>query len=114
MLFQTTPGDFKPWLPLLPALVLTLCAIPVSTEAQSVDFVALNGTTTTVALQDLPRQSVTSDDHGVKTNFEGVGLRDVLSRTNVESGAKLRGPALSRVVVVVARDGYRVTFSLAE
>jgi len=46
--------------------------------------------------------------------YEGPTLRSLLDRAGVPGGADLHGRALSGYVVVEARDGYRVTFALAE
>ena len=46
--------------------------------------------------------------------YSGVLLRDLLKDAGVPSGETLRGKALSTVVMVIARDGYQVTFSIAE
>lgn len=46
--------------------------------------------------------------------YNGVLLRDLLKDAGVPSGETLRGKALSTVIVIIARDGYQVTFSIAE
>jgi DMSO/TMAO reductase YedYZ molybdopterin-dependent catalytic subunit len=46
--------------------------------------------------------------------YEGVLLHELLGRAGVESGEQLRGKGLATYVLVSARDGYQVIFSLAE
>jgi DMSO/TMAO reductase YedYZ molybdopterin-dependent catalytic subunit len=50
---------------------------------------------------------------GTERTYSGPTLRAVLDRAGVPGGAELEG-RLSWYVVVEARDGYRVTFALAE
>ena len=69
---------------------------------------------TTTDLANMPRVTVTIDDHGTKATFEGVELRHLLEKVGAPLGEKLRGKDLTRYVVVEAADGYRVLFALAE
>lgn len=56
-----------------------------------------------------------TNEHEKKTAaYSGVLLRDLLRDAGVPSGETLRGKALSTVVVIIARDGYQVVFSIAE
>lgn len=56
-----------------------------------------------------------TNEHDKKTaTYSGVLLRDLLKDAGVPSGETLRGKALSTVIVIIARDGYQVTFSIAE
>lgn len=61
----------------------------------------------------LPRAAVSATAHGKTLNCEGVALSDLLRKTE-GLPAELRGPALASYVLVTARDGYRVVYSLAE
>ena len=65
-------------------------------------------------LKDLPRLSVTIDDHGTPATFEGVSMTAVLERLGVPLGDKLRGGGLATVIVFQGSDGYRAVFALAE
>lgn len=67
-------------------------------------------------LKQLPHTSVTATNiHDKKTaTYSGVPLRDLLREAGVPSGEKLRGKAMSTVIVIGASDGYQVTFSIAE
>jgi DMSO/TMAO reductase YedYZ molybdopterin-dependent catalytic subunit len=60
--------------------------------------------------------SVTATNaHEKKTaTYSGVPLRDLLSEAGVPAGENLRGKALATCVVIIANDGYQVTFSIAE
>lgn len=67
------------------------------------------------AREDLARSRVTASAHGQALDCTGVALVDLLRHAGAIPDAPLRGGAqLGRRVEVVARDGYRVTFSLGE
>lgn len=58
---------------------------------------------------------VATDAHEKKTaTYSGVLLRDLLLDAGLPSGEKLRGKAMSTCIVITARDGYQVTFSIGE
>lgn len=61
-----------------------------------------------------PKGRATIEAHGKKLDCTGIWLTDLLATASVPSRSRLRGPALDGTVVAVARDGYRVTFSLGE
>jgi hypothetical protein len=46
--------------------------------------------------------------------YEGVTVRELLTRAGVPSGADLRGAELAKTVIVTGADGYRAAFGLAE
>lgn len=71
-------------------------------------------TVTPDAFAKLPPAQVSIEAHGQALACSGVMLRDLLAAAGAPSGEKLRGPALTGTVTAVARDGYRVTFSLGE
>jgi DMSO/TMAO reductase YedYZ molybdopterin-dependent catalytic subunit len=63
----------------------------------------------------MPRRVVETKDHdGKAARFEGVTLTDVLKAAGAPLGDALRGPQLSKLVLVTAADGYRVVFTLPE
>lgn len=62
----------------------------------------------------LPRESVTASAHGHVLECEGVPLSALLRANGALPAEPLRGEQLSRYVLVTARDGYRVVYSLAE
>ncbi len=67
-----------------------------------------------VDLAALPRHSIKASAHGVTGEFSGVWLTDLLRLVGAPAGDSLRGRALANYIVVDARDGYRVVFSIAE
>jgi hypothetical protein len=95
------------------AAICTLIAAP-AILAQTIDVVGLDGKTVAVSLGGLERRSVVTQDRGLRTEFEGVALRDVLAKAGVAFGDALRGAAMARVVIASARDGYRVAYAIAE
>ena len=69
---------------------------------------------TTADLAQMPRTSITATAHKVSGTFEGVTIRELLTRAGVPAGPQLRGAALASSVIVTGADGYRVSFGLAE
>ncbi|TKR30758.1 molybdopterin-binding oxidoreductase [Luteimonas gilva] len=65
-------------------------------------------------LAKLPRETVQAAAHGESLDCEGVALDALLRATGALPADKLPGPQLARYVLVGARDGYRVLYSLAE
>ena len=65
-------------------------------------------------LGNFPQHTVRTADHGTPATFEGVLLRDVLSRVDVPSGDQFHNTAASYYLVVEAADGYRAVFAWAE
>jgi len=65
-------------------------------------------------LAAMPRTTVTATAHERTANYEGVSLRELLTRVGVPFGEALRGRALAAAVVVTGADGYRVVFGVAE
>lgn len=65
-------------------------------------------------LVSLPRASITLPaGDGSTHQFTGIPLRAVLERAGLDT-AQVHGPALADAVLVSARDGYQVTFGLAD
>ena len=55
------------------------------------------------------------DPHEKKMHeFTGVAVSEILARAGAPSGEKLHGHALRQIVIFSARDGYAVSFSLAD
>jgi hypothetical protein len=65
-------------------------------------------------ISKLPRQIVKVKDHGHDAEFEGVIFVDLLKSVGVEFGERLKGPRAANVIVLEAKDGYRVSITLAE
>jgi hypothetical protein len=100
---------------LLAAAAALLIAAPAF--AQSVALKGADGQSATLSAADLAgmnRVKVAFDAHGEKHEYEGALLSDVLARVGAPFGEKLRGPALSNVVLVTASDGYQVAIGLTE
>ncbi len=64
-------------------------------------------------LDALPRVKVGATEHGAPHVFEGALLADVLAKVGAPAGKAIRGKELADVVVVEARDGYKVVLDLA-
>ena len=72
-------------------------------------------TVTLEEFQKLPHQEVTVQEHeGTKAVYRGVPVLTLLQRAGAPTGKQLKGKALASYVLASARDGYQVTFSLAE
>lgn len=65
-------------------------------------------------LAGLPAHDVTLTAHGVTQTCNGPKFAAVLAKLGLPQGEALRGPALASGVIVHARDGYAVLFSLGE
>jgi hypothetical protein len=89
-------------------------ATAASVCAQSIDVVGLDGKTIAVALDALERRAAVTQDRGLRTEFEGVALRDLLIKAGIPFGDAIKGAALARVVIVTGRDGYRAVYAIAE
>ena len=96
----------------LAALLTAATATVVS--AQTIEIVGLDGKSVAVAPSALERQTIVTEDRGLRTEFEGVALRDLLAKAGVPFGDAIRGPALARVIIASAPDGYRVAYAIAE
>lgn len=66
------------------------------------------------AIAALPREPVSARVHETTLSCEGVSLFALLRASGAIPEGALRSAQLSRYVLVDARDGYRVLFSLAE
>ncbi len=100
-------------------LALALAAAPVRAQ-QATPSISVTGavtqplTLTSADLDAMPQATVTTNNNGISTTYEGVWLGDVLKKAGVAMGSALRGPALSAYVVASASDGYQVVFSVGE
>lgn len=65
-------------------------------------------------IDGLPTHEVTLTHHGETQVCTGPLLADVMAKLGAPSRGDMRGSALMMTVVVEARDGYRVAFSLGE
>lgn len=66
-------------------------------------------------LLKMPRETVSVEEQdGSKVEYEGVALREILTRAGAPLGNQLRGKALATYVLAKAHDGYQVLFALGE
>jgi DMSO/TMAO reductase YedYZ molybdopterin-dependent catalytic subunit len=66
-------------------------------------------------LSKMPRRSVKAKNHdGKDVTYEGVELREVLSRAGVKFGEQMRGKAVANYVLIQAADKYEAVFALPE
>jgi hypothetical protein len=98
------------------AIVALLLAAPATaqTPALLVEGLGAPQRFDAAALAKLPAGRASIDAHGKKLDCRGVWLADLLAAAGAPAGDKLRGPALGGTVTALARDGYRVAFSLGE
>ncbi len=94
-----------------------LClASPAWAEEASVALTGLDGQTAMLAvgaLDALPRVTLEVEQHGATHRYEGALLTDVLAKVGAPGGKAIRGADLTDVVLVQARDNYKVVFDLA-
>ncbi len=63
----------------------------------------------------MPHESATvTEEDGSKVVYEGVPLRDILTKAGAPLGKQLRGKNLASYVLAKAHDGYQVLFSVGE
>lgn len=101
------------------SLLLALCLVaPLTPQAPTtVEVTGAIPTPLTLTTQDLatlPRVKVTATSHDQTSVYEGVRVRDILTRAGVPAGAAIRGAELAKTVIVTGADGYRAAFGLAE
>ncbi len=108
----------KSW-KLHPAVLVLLIStvIPLGGKAQEISVqneanVPVKITATEIA--GMPHQKMTVNDHAKSVVVEGVPLRQVLEKAGVTFDNSMHGKSLTRCLLVVAADGYRVVFALAE
>jgi DMSO/TMAO reductase YedYZ molybdopterin-dependent catalytic subunit len=72
-------------------------------------------TLTSADLAAMPHESatVTAED-GTKSVYDGVPLREILSKAGAPFGKQLHGKNMTTYVLATAHDGYQVVFALAE
>jgi hypothetical protein len=107
----------------LPVLLFVLTAVvaaPGLARAESPGLRLTYGgrtvTLTAAEIAALPHQTVTTvDGHDHKSHaYSGIPVRDLLTRVGVSFGEKMRGAQLRLAVLVRSRDGYVITYALAE
>jgi hypothetical protein len=68
---------------------------------------------TVAELDSLPRVKIGATQHGASHEFEGALLGDVLAKVGAPAGKAIRGQELADIIVIEARDGYKVALDLA-
>lgn len=72
--------------------------------------------TLTLSEADLRQMDVenvgVSDQNDQMHTFVGVRLIDILAKAGVPVGDQLRGPNMTKFVLLTAKDGYKVVYSL--
>jgi hypothetical protein len=71
-------------------------------------------TVSTADLAAMPRTHVTTTVRDQQSTYEGVSIRELLTRVGVPAGEALRGRDLASAVVVTGADGYQAAFGIAE
>jgi DMSO/TMAO reductase YedYZ molybdopterin-dependent catalytic subunit len=101
--------------------VLFSTALAAQTAPDASDKLIVDGdvatpfTLTVADLAKMPHETASmAEMDGSKVAFEGVALTEILKKAGVAFGKEMRGKALAGYLVVEARDGYQVVFSLGE
>ncbi len=93
------------------ALILPLAAEPVLRLHDGKEWKELDA----AAWEKLPRAEVVAKARdGNEHRFSGVSIGEVLRLLGAPEGRAIRGEEMNRAVLLSAKDGYRVVFSLAE
>jgi DMSO/TMAO reductase YedYZ molybdopterin-dependent catalytic subunit len=102
----------------MPLFLLALCLFTApDTQIASVKIFGAVPSPVTLTVKDLaslPRTKIQATAHEQTNVFEGVTIRDLLTRAGVPAGESLRSGDLAKTVIVTGADGYRVAFGLAE
>ena len=92
-----------------------LASLAVAAQSKAVRVAGPRSVTVSATdLAGMPRAQVTTTVRDQQVTYEGVSLRELLTRAGVPVGEALRGRDLAQAVVVTGADGYRVVFGVAE
>jgi hypothetical protein len=94
-----------------------IVALAVTASGQSVSLRISGPRSVTLSAADVAGMAhikVTASSHDQEATYEGVPMRELLTRAGVPAGEALRGQDLATAVVVTGADGYRVAFGVAE
>ncbi len=97
----------------------TTAQVTPASEQKYLEIVTVDSKVIHLSVADLAKYkqvgaSVTADD-GTKVLYTGPLLRDVLLKFGIlSSGPHIRGQALHQILLVSARDGYSVPFTIGE
>jgi hypothetical protein len=106
----------RPCLVFIALLWLTCGVIAAEDSSFSVALTGLDGQKATLTLPELdtlPRVKISANQHGAPHVFDGALLSDVLAKVGAPSGKAIRGAELADVIIIEARDGYKVALDLA-
>jgi hypothetical protein len=106
----------RPCLVFIALLWLTCGVIAAEDGPFSVALTGLDGQKATLTLPELdtlPRVKISANQHGAPHVFDGALLSDVLAKVGAPSGKAIRGAELADVIIIEARDGYKVALDLA-
>jgi len=101
------------------ALALLVASAPLAAQELPPDslVVSLDGRVTVLHRTDLaslpPTHVTLPTGDGQTHDYTGIPLRAALERAGLDT-AHISGPALAGTMLLVARDGYRVAFGLAD
>lgn len=100
------------------AIVLSLALLAGSASAQTVTIIGLDGQSKTLSVADLASMMRAKADlkkeNGTVLHYEGVPLATILQSSDARIGHVLRGPDMADIVVIAAKDGYRVALALSD
>jgi hypothetical protein len=100
----------------LVVLVFATGSVLAEDASSSVALTGLDGQKSALTLAELdalPQVQVNANEHGTSHVFKGALLGDVLAKVGAPAGKAIHGKELSDVVIVEARDGYKVALELA-
>jgi len=98
------------------ALLLLASSLAAEEASPNVSLTGLDGQQASITIEELdalPRVTVSVEQHGAVHVFEGALLGDVLAKAGVPRGKAIHGAELADVVLIEARDGYKVALDLA-
>jgi hypothetical protein len=72
--------------------------------AQTLDVVALGGKTVSVSFETLERRTIVTEDRGLRVEFQGVALRDVLVKAGIPFGETRRARWIRQVNRIEVRQ----------
>jgi hypothetical protein len=100
------------------ALTLAAALCATAAAAQTVRLTSLDGSSKILTMADvaaMPHEAVTlHTEAGQAIEYRGVALATVLESVGAPLGKAMRGKEMADIVVVTARDGYRVVLALSD
>jgi DMSO/TMAO reductase YedYZ molybdopterin-dependent catalytic subunit len=108
-----------PWVSLAVISALALASPPTVAQQAAATTVKITGgphplELTRADLLMMPRTKLKATSHDVTNVYEGVSMRELLTRAGVPEGESLRGADLAKSVMITGADGYKVAFGIAE